>query len=120
MIPMAFVDSIQRDGDKVKAFNPACCLTPSNSRGLNPIIASLPYTEEFDCIAIAHPIGYHAIWVHPIFLAGYIGDANIVNTPLDIVLMATSLTIISFFLSIDFSFLEKVNKKQYASKSLQE
>lgn len=45
------------------------------------IIESLPYTEEFDCIAIAHSIGYHAIRVHPIFLAGYIGDANIVNTP---------------------------------------
>ena len=70
------------------------------------IIESLPYTEEFDRIAIAHPIGYHAIRVHPIFLAGYIGDANIV-------LIATSLTIISFFLSIDFSFLAKKNKKQY-------
>ena len=74
------------------------------------IIESLPYTEEFDRIAIAHPIGYHAIRVHPIFLAGYIGDANI----------ATSLTIISFFLSIDFSFLAKINKKQYAGNSLQE
>ena len=45
--PMAFVASIHRVGDKVKAFKPASFLNPSNSRGLNPdyegCAFSLPY-----------------------------------------------------------------------------
>ncbi len=51
-IPMALVDSIHFFGDKVKAFEPACFLNPSNSTGLKPGLFSDSHSPKNSIISL--------------------------------------------------------------------